>query len=394
MSMDQAPTSPAASRPRPRSRGFSYASNKTAGSKNESKYDGSPQDKARRDSFYKGLSKANPNAAMTEEQPAEANAHEQSTIANLRGYQHRDMYGNPIADPDLSNPTRPRMERPLDTIRNFEKAIDDGYKRRSTYIKQDSEQWDKNNQFASRPNSYFNGEYLPTNKSPRVSANPRPAGYDSGPSPTRYGQQQQGGYYGGQNGHGSNGGPPSRMRYGNRMQSDPQFYGQQRSQPQHAYHQSHDTVNTANGSDSTGPWANSTDPSSENSSLDRVNAMNKPQPDGYGGYGPNGYNGPIQEEQGQSGEINGYGQQGGYPQQQQNGLHGAQQNGGYAGGRPEGYARRNTAPHEGSPRRPIPLGGSPGGPTAPPHGQLPVQSHAEPEKKKNRLSKMFSRSKD
>lgn len=28
-----------------------------------------------------------------------------------------------IADPDLSNPTRPRLERPLDTIRSFEAAI-------------------------------------------------------------------------------------------------------------------------------------------------------------------------------------------------------------------------------------------------------------------------------
>lgn len=27
------------------------------------------------------------------------------------------------ADPDLSNPTRPRLERPLDTIRSFEAAI-------------------------------------------------------------------------------------------------------------------------------------------------------------------------------------------------------------------------------------------------------------------------------
>lgn len=34
-------------------------------------------------------------------------------------------------EPDLSNPTRPRWERPLDTIRSFEKAIDGGYTRRS-----------------------------------------------------------------------------------------------------------------------------------------------------------------------------------------------------------------------------------------------------------------------
>ena len=37
------------------------------------------------------------------------------------------------ADPDLSNPTRPRMERPLDTIRSFEAAIDGSYNRRASF---------------------------------------------------------------------------------------------------------------------------------------------------------------------------------------------------------------------------------------------------------------------
>lgn len=36
-----------------------------------------------------------------------------------------------IADPDKSNPTRNRWERPLDTIRSFEAAIDGGYSRKS-----------------------------------------------------------------------------------------------------------------------------------------------------------------------------------------------------------------------------------------------------------------------
>lgn len=34
-----------------------------------------------------------------------------------------------VADPDRSNPTRPRLERPLDTIRAFEAAIDSSYER-------------------------------------------------------------------------------------------------------------------------------------------------------------------------------------------------------------------------------------------------------------------------
>ncbi len=37
------------------------------------------------------------------------------------------------ADPDLSNPTRNRMERPLDTIRSFEAAVEGTYNfRKST----------------------------------------------------------------------------------------------------------------------------------------------------------------------------------------------------------------------------------------------------------------------
>jgi hypothetical protein len=37
-----------------------------------------------------------------------------------------------VADPDKSNPTRNRWERPLDTIRSFEAAIDGNYRRKST----------------------------------------------------------------------------------------------------------------------------------------------------------------------------------------------------------------------------------------------------------------------
>lgn len=35
----------------------------------------------------------------------------------------RDVFGQPIAQPDISNPTRARDERPLDTIRSFEYAV-------------------------------------------------------------------------------------------------------------------------------------------------------------------------------------------------------------------------------------------------------------------------------
>ena len=76
-------------------------------------------------------------------------AREKSSLAPIRAIQHRDNQGNPIgsfpsifrvsladtsfrtADPDRSNPTRSRWERPLDTIRSFEAAIDGNYSRKS-----------------------------------------------------------------------------------------------------------------------------------------------------------------------------------------------------------------------------------------------------------------------
>lgn len=65
--------------------------------------------------------KTNPNVALTE-----ANAYEQWQAAgmapNYVPYLSKDSYGQEITEPDLSNPTRSRHERPLDTIRSFEAA--------------------------------------------------------------------------------------------------------------------------------------------------------------------------------------------------------------------------------------------------------------------------------
>ncbi|KAI9041883.1 DUF2406 domain-containing protein [Aspergillus affinis] len=67
-------------------------------------------------------SKADPNQALNEAQPmANVGA---SDLFSLRSMQHRDAEGKIITEPDLTNPTRPRFERPLDTIKNFEAAID------------------------------------------------------------------------------------------------------------------------------------------------------------------------------------------------------------------------------------------------------------------------------
>ncbi|EPS44646.1 hypothetical protein H072_1335 [Dactylellina haptotyla CBS 200.50] len=67
-----------------------------------------------------------PTRAITEEEPWAIAQQAGKGISQLR---HKDQFGNEIVDPDRSNPTRHRMERPLDTIRNFEKAIYNDYER-------------------------------------------------------------------------------------------------------------------------------------------------------------------------------------------------------------------------------------------------------------------------
>lgn len=169
--------------------------------------------------------------------------------------------------------------------------------------------------------------------------------YNEGPQRMRYGGSRGGGYNNGNN-HNGNG-----------------VY------PQHGYHQSYDTVNSGQtyGSDSTGPWNNGTDPSSENSSLDRINATNSQQDGVYGGQ--NGY--------------------GGYPRP-------IPEDGQYAPEQQQGYGGGPVQPPGGQ-RRPIPLGGS-GDDTgfsaaaaAPPRGKLPSTARPEPEKRKSWLKRRFSK---
>ncbi|TKA40121.1 hypothetical protein B0A54_08909 [Friedmanniomyces endolithicus] len=335
--MDQAALS------RTRSRGISFRSDKSGGSKGKVDLTESPEEKSRRDSIWKNSSKANPNAALNELTPGVLNLTEQSTLQSLREYQHKDVNGNPIVDPDLSNPTRPRMERPLDTIRSFEKAIDNGYKRRASYTA--SQSYDQNGQFSSRRNSNYYG-------------------HDAGPSPGRH-SAAGGGYYGADRRPDSYHQGPHRQRYGSRVVSEgavpanhhhhqmgpPRPYG-----GQHVYHQSGDTVNTANGSDSTGPWANSTDPSSENSSIDKNLAG--------GGHAQNG---------GQ----NGYGY--GNPTIQEDKVAG-----------PYGGVPVRAPPQGEAPRKMIPLGNS-GDPPVLPTGKLPSNARSEPEKKSGWLKRRFSK---
>ena len=226
------------------------------------------------------------------------------------------------------------------------------------------ENYDQQNQPNRRSSSYLGGKYSQSPYSPRPqNANKPSPGYETGSASGRYSRNGGGGYYG-------NGGrpdsyveaPQQRQRYGNRMMSDTtgmRGNGGNGVYPQHGYHQSHDTVMTG-GSDSTGPWGNSTDPSSENSSLDRINATSKPHQDMYGG-------------------SNGYGQPNGYPRAIPE--DGAYQQNSYGG---------PVQPPNGGARKPIPLGSS-GDVPAPPRSSLPSNARPEPEKKKGWLSRKFSK---
>jgi hypothetical protein len=81
---------------------------------------------------------------------------EESNLGDLRKMVHKDAAGNIIseppklykpmfepmdanstcsADPDRANPTRPRLERPLETIMSFQRNIDyTDHARRSPYV--------------------------------------------------------------------------------------------------------------------------------------------------------------------------------------------------------------------------------------------------------------------
>ncbi|KAF2009833.1 hypothetical protein BU24DRAFT_414295 [Aaosphaeria arxii CBS 175.79] len=305
--MDQRPD-----QQRPRSKStFSFKSDKSHGSNpNHDKHHHhlphhhhireSAEDK--RKSHLTPHTKADPNAAMTEVQPIAA-ALEKPTLQSLRSFQHVDSNGAPIAEPDLSNPTRSRWERPLDTIRSFEAAIDGEYKRRSQAMRNDSSEMLSG--YASRRSSYYGGN----------------GGYDQ----NRH--SQPGGYYGsrqtamGRDGW-DNGYGGQRNRY-NRMQSDPYRYNNNNSNnnintnnnvyPTQGYHQSRDTVITggSNGSQSE-PYSN--EQGSENSSIEQRGGPVGPPPgvrpdlgeqygfNGFGGGGPQ----PILEEYGNVPSGQGY----------------------------------------------------------------------------------------
>lgn len=216
----------------------------------------------------------------------------------------------------------------------------------------------------------------------------------SGYNPKQRPQGENGGYYGNRvssrpDSYIDNYGPPPNQynngrRFGQRMNSDPTLYGHnsQNTYPSPTYPQSYDTGGSisANDSHGTDQWGNSTDPSSENSSIDRVQPA--PKPDLGEVYGFNGFGGapqfqgPILEEHGKGAPA--YGQPG-YGQSQI--MSGAGQpyqgNGASNGSPPHSRAKENV------PKVPIKLGNSPA---------ANLSSSANSEKKKSWLKRRFSKS--
>ncbi|KAH7399375.1 hypothetical protein BKA66DRAFT_162449 [Pyrenochaeta sp. MPI-SDFR-AT-0127] len=286
---------------RPRSKStFSFHSDKSRNTPSTPKHERKVSAGDKRKTHYDPTTKANPNAAMEEAQPIAA-ALEKPTLQSLRSFQHNDAAGNLIVDPDLSNPTRSRWERPLDTIRSFEAAIDGEYKRRAQSMRAD--QTDVMSGYGSRRSSYYGGH--------DQSRYSRASYYG-------HGQNTRDSYDNGYGMGGPVGGPQQRMRYGSRMQSDPAWNRQNGNNvyPVNGYQQSRDTVNTngSNGSHSDGPYSN--EHSSENSSIERGVPVKPPQPDLGEQYGFNGFGrGPILEEYTQDPPNGGY-----FPQQPQNGA--------------------------------------------------------------------------
>ncbi|CAI6099934.1 unnamed protein product [Clonostachys chloroleuca] len=281
-SQHQQPQSPIQKQPPARSkpRTFSFHSDRSRKSSQKSSHRESYQETPAQKESKRLHSKADPSVAISEAEPAEVAAEmTQSALAPLRSITHKDANGNPIADPDKSNPTRNRWERPLDTIRSFEAAIDGGYSRKSMMFRAETDSgatWSRRNSYHPsgqprfRPNSYYGNR--------PQSQRPEYVQYDTGNSNTaRNSFYDHHAYNAGFNGYGmaqpqnySQG--PSRQRP---PRTAPESGYRQNGPPQNVYHLAHkdrsyETVTSAAGSGNSEPVGYQTDPtSSDNSSIER-----------------------------------------------------------------------------------------------------------------------------
>ncbi|CAK7219765.1 hypothetical protein SCUCBS95973_003929 [Sporothrix curviconia] len=279
---------------RPKSRSFSFRSDRSHSQKGTILASQKLEPETHAEKEAKRLhSKADPTMAMVEAEPSE---------------------------PDKSNPTRYRWERPLDTIRSFEAAIDGGYTRKSSYPNEESTTFSRRSSYYTQSNnnarypqdSYYGRpqSHMPTSTSAydlRQSLHGRGESYyDQGGYNNNNNNNNNGGggsyngsYYGNGNG--------PRQRY-SRIQSEPQIHGhmgrpdqmngQNNIYPIPNNHRSYETVASGAGSSGTGgePAGYQTDPtSSDNSSIERRQSPSKLNMMGQGGQAYPGYqNGAYQ----------------------------------------------------------------------------------------------------
>ncbi|KAI1376248.1 hypothetical protein F4677DRAFT_445505 [Hypoxylon crocopeplum] len=273
-------------RVRPKSRAFSFRSDKSQKSANSHPhYKLDLHETAAEKDARRPHGKADPTLALTESEPAmDAQSKGGINTASLRSFQHKDVYGNPIVDPDRSNPTRNRMERPLDTIRAFEAAIDGEYNHRKSVLRSDSESvanWSRRGSYYGNngprfpQESYYGGRSNSAFRPESTMVDPRQSAMMNVPRESHYD-----GYEGGQYGYNN---PGARNRY-SRMQSDPYVNGRggpdKTVYPVPNNHRSYETVASGSGSGSLGePTGYQTDPtSSDNSSIDRRSPPKRQEP--------------------------------------------------------------------------------------------------------------------
>lgn len=224
-----------------------------------------------------------------------------------------------LAEPDKSNPTRNRWERPLDTIRSFEAAIEGPYAQRAsarngsgTHTLMDPSflglptnglteaDWNRRESYytprsvgPSRPPSIYsslpNPQRHPQDGYPGNQPSPYFNGRPSPPQRDSYHEPQQAAYglHSGAGGHGgySNGGgvPYSNRPMGSRSHLSPQYNGNRR-EPNDVYtlqnrDHSYETVTSATGSGTSGDQGSyRTDPSSDNNSIERASPPKPPVP--------------------------------------------------------------------------------------------------------------------
>lgn len=106
--------------------------------------------------------------AIRDEEPFSQSANTHSNGMTISPQMNvRDIFGNPIERPDLSNPTRPRNERPLDTIRAFEYACT-GDERLRDEMETPRLGWNTRSNFSAMPH-FDSNPYAPASSNTNTS---------------------------------------------------------------------------------------------------------------------------------------------------------------------------------------------------------------------------------